>query len=96
MSPGPPVLVLTQPFDPTADYVVDALARLGTPVFRCDPGEFPQRLTMTAALNPGLHGAGAWTGCLRLPERELSLSEVRCVYYRRLSAFTLPDAMSGP
>jgi ATP-grasp ribosomal peptide maturase len=85
-----PVLVLTQPFDPTADYVVDALHRRGTPVFRCDPGDFPQRLVMTAMLG------GGWTGSLRLAERELRLENVRCAYYRRPTMFELPSQMSGP
>jgi len=57
-------LVLTHPFDPTADYVVSELNRRGAPVFRCDPGEFPQRLSVTARLDR--NGAG-WVGSLRLP-----------------------------
>jgi ATP-grasp ribosomal peptide maturase len=84
-----PVLVLTQPFDPTADYVVEALHRRGIPVFRCDPGEFPQRLTMTAVLD------GGWAGQLRLAGRQVRLETVRCAYYRRPTTFELPP-MSGP
>jgi hypothetical protein len=44
----PTVLILTQPFDVTADYVVDELNRRGVPVFRCDPGDFPRGLTLVA------------------------------------------------
>jgi ATP-grasp ribosomal peptide maturase len=85
-----PVLILTQPFDPTADYVVEALHKVGTPVFRCDPGDFPQRLTLTATLDSG------WSGSLRMPGRELRLEQVRCVYYRRPTMFDMPADMSGP
>ncbi|MBI1759090.1 MAG: ATP-grasp ribosomal peptide maturase [Actinobacteria bacterium] len=86
-------LVLTHPFDPTADYVVSELNRRGAPVFRCDPGEFPQRLTLTARLDDDRAGAG-WVGCLRLPEREVFLSEVGCAYYRRPTIFDLPAGMT--
>jgi ATP-grasp ribosomal peptide maturase len=84
-------LVLTHQFDPTADYVVNELNRRAVPVFRCDPGEFPQRLTVTARLDRAKAG---WVGRLRLPEREVSLSDVGCAYYRRPTVFDLPTGMS--
>jgi ATP-grasp ribosomal peptide maturase len=83
------VLVLTHPFDPTADYVVSELNARKVPVFRCDPGEFPQRLSLEATLEAG------WVGQLCLPERSISLANVGCVYYRRPTAFDLPASMSG-
>jgi ATP-grasp ribosomal peptide maturase len=87
-------LVLTHPFDPTADYVVGELNRRGAPVFRCNPGEFPQRLTITARLGP-THPAGVcWAGSLHLPERHVSLAELGCAYYRRPTGFDLPAGMS--
>jgi ATP-grasp ribosomal peptide maturase len=86
-------LVLTHPFDPTADYVVGELNRRDAPVFRCDPGEFPQRLIIAARMEAGEAGAG-WVGSLRLPERRVSLSDVGCVYYRRPTGFDLPKGMS--
>lgn len=90
---GAVTLVLTHPFDPTADYVVNELNRRGAPVFRCDPGEFPQRLTLVARI--GGEGAARWRGSLRLPEREVSLAEIGCAYYRRPTAFALSDAAGG-
>jgi hypothetical protein len=36
------VLVLTHPFDPTADKVVGELNRRGVSVFRCDAADFPR------------------------------------------------------
>ena len=84
----PTVLILTHPFDPTADYVVEALHRRDIPVFRCDPGEFPKRLSLAASL----YGAG-WVGSLRLPEREVHLQDIGCAYYRRPTVFDLPDGM---
>jgi ATP-grasp ribosomal peptide maturase len=83
-----PILILTQAFDPTADCVVEELNRRGAPVFRCDPGEFPTRLTLAARLGEG------WTGSLRLPDRTLCLDRVGCVYYRRPSMFELPDDLA--
>lgn len=85
MRAAAPVLVLTDPYDITADHVVDELNRRGHPVFRCDPGEFPTRLSVTARFERG------WTGRLQLPERSASLDEIGCAYYRRPSTFELPD-----
>lgn len=81
-------LVLTHPFDPTADHVVTELNRRDAPVFRCDPGEFPKRLTLTATLEAG------WIGELHLPERAVRLEDIGCVYYRRPTSFEMPDGMS--
>lgn len=92
---GDPVtLVLTHPFDPTADYVVSELNRRGAPLFRCDPGEFPLRLTVTARLGPARPANRGWRGSLRLPEREVALDDVGCVYYRRPTGFDLPEGMN--
>ncbi|MGH3795112.1 MAG: ATP-grasp ribosomal peptide maturase [Pseudonocardiaceae bacterium] len=84
----PTVLILTQPLDVTADYVVDELNRRGVPVFRCDPGEFPRGLTLVAELDAG------WTGSLHLPNRELLLDDIGCAWYRRPTTFQFPDGLS--
>ncbi len=81
--------MLTHPFDPTADYVVEELNRRGVPVFRWDPGEFPKRLTLAATLA----GMG-WVGRLHLPEREVALDDIGCAYYRRPTIFDLPEDMA--
>lgn len=85
----PTVLVVTQPFDATADYVVAELHERGVPVFRCNPGDFPRRLTLTARLREG------WTGSLHLPDREIALSDVGCAWYRRPTAFEFGDDLSA-
>ncbi|MEC3979649.1 ATP-grasp ribosomal peptide maturase [Amycolatopsis sp. H20-H5] len=82
------VLVLTDPYDTTADYVVEELNQRGHPVFRCNPGNFPARLSLAARLG------GGWTGSLRLPERSVALDDIGCAYYRRPSAFELPDHLN--
>lgn len=84
----PTVLILTQPFDVTADGVVEELDRRGVPVFRCNPGDFPRDLTLVAEL-----GAG-WTGGLHLPDREVRLDEIGCAWYRRPTAFEFPDGLN--
>ncbi|MGH3947643.1 MAG: ATP-grasp ribosomal peptide maturase [Pseudonocardiaceae bacterium] len=85
----PTVLIVTQPFDPTADYVVAELHERGVPVFRCNPGDFPRRLTLATRLGQG------WTGSLRLPERELSLADIGCAWYRRPTAFEFSDELNA-
>jgi ATP-grasp ribosomal peptide maturase len=83
------VLIVTQPFDATADYVVTELHERGVPVFRCNPGDFPRRLTLAARLGEG------WTGSLRLPEREVSLADIGCAWYRRPTAFEFGGELSS-
>ncbi len=83
------MLVVTQPFDVTADYVVAELHQRGVPVFRCNPGDFPRSLTFTAALD------GGWTGSLQLPNRDVRLEEIGCGWYRRPTAFEFPDEYSA-
>lgn len=83
-----PVLVLTNQLDATADSVVSRLNDRGVPVFRCDSAEFPQELTLSATLADG------WAGVLDNGVRQLDLSDVRAVYYRRPEEFRLPGGMS--
>jgi ATP-grasp ribosomal peptide maturase len=82
------VVVLTEQFDPTADRVIQRLHSRQVPVFRCDPAEFPQRLTMAATLD-----CRRWTGCLRTEHRQVLLEDVRSVYYRRPGRFAFPETM---
>jgi len=74
------VLVLTRPDDATADLVIAELTDRGVPVHRLDPGDFPENLAMTARIGPDLR---SWEGALRGQHRDLSLADVRSVYYRR-------------
>jgi ATP-grasp ribosomal peptide maturase len=82
-------VIVTQPFDVTADYVVAELHKRGVPVFRCDPGDFPRSLTLTAELGEG------WTGRLHLPNRAVDLEDIGCAWYRRPTMFDFPDALSA-
>ncbi len=75
------VLVLTQRLDPTADLVIRELQQRGTPVLRCDPGDFPESVGLAARIS----ATGAVTGTLRVGEREAELSEITSVYHRRPS-----------
>lgn len=82
------VLVLTQPYDVTTDYVVAELEARGQPVFRCDPGEFPQTLTLAA------QWGGGWHGSLHLPDRRAALHSLGYAYYRRPTSFELPGHLT--
>lgn len=85
------VLVLTEECDPTADRVVDELTWRGVPVFRCDTAWFPSALTVYAHLD-----GDRWAGVLRTPHRDVELTGLRSVWYRRPTAFSFPEGMSGP
>lgn len=85
------VLVLAEDCDTTVDRVVDELNARDVPVFRCDTGWFPQRLVMDARV-----AGPRWAGTLRAGDREVELLGLRSVWYRRPTAFALPDGMTGP
>src|SRR5947207_1973002 len=90
--PESPVLVLTDVIDPTADLVVAELEARDVPVMRCNPGDFPQKLTLAARLD-----GERMTGRLVYADRhigrhdEIAWEAVRSVYYRRPSAFRLSE-----
>jgi ATP-grasp ribosomal peptide maturase len=78
------ILVLTHDDDPTADIVLRELNSRGLPFVRCDPGNFPSSLTLTAAL---ASPKASWAGSLSGAPRKIDLGSVRAVYYRRPSDF---------
>lgn len=83
------VLILTHRFDPTADKVVEELNIRGTPVFRCDASDFPERLSVSGELIDG-----EWSGRMLTARRSLDLSEVSGIYYRRPTGFEFHPDMS--
>jgi ATP-grasp ribosomal peptide maturase len=85
------VLIITQWFDPTADYVVEELNNRAVELFRVDAAEFPQQLTFSAGLTDD-----GWSGALRTPRRRLPLENVCGIYYRRPASFVFPEGMSSP
>ncbi|MEV5770061.1 ATP-grasp ribosomal peptide maturase [Streptomyces antimycoticus] len=85
------VLVLTRPQDATADLVIAELNERSIPVHRLDPGDFPEALTMAARIGP--HRA-PWEGVLRGQHRDVSLGDIRSVYYRRPGAHRFHPDMS--
>lgn len=83
------VLILTHWLDPTVDAVVTELDRRGVPVFRADAADFPQRLAVAAELD-GI----VWAGAIKSAHRELDLSSIGSIYYRRPTKFDFPQGMS--
>ncbi len=82
------ILVLTCEDDPTADVVLHELNARETSFVRCDPGDFPvSGLRLTASLD---RNGPAWEGRLTGAPREIDLTALRTVYYRRPSDFRLP------
>ncbi|OMI34021.1 ATP-grasp ribosomal peptide maturase [Streptomyces sparsogenes] len=74
------VLVLTRPQDATADLVIAELNSRGVPVHRLDPGDFPEALMVAARIDSD---RTSWSSVLRGQHRDVSLADVRSVYYRR-------------
>ncbi|WP_457027879.1 ATP-grasp ribosomal peptide maturase [Kitasatospora sp. P5_F3] len=82
------VLVLTNPYDATADVVLRVLADRRVPVVRVDPGaDLHTGASLTTRYSTGMQ----W-GTLRTSSRMLDLSKVRAVWVRRPSPY---DALPG-
>lgn len=79
------VRVLTASDDETATRVCQSLDGRGCDHARMDLGDFPEKLSFTAT-SPD----AGWTGLLSDGHRDLRLSEVSSVYYRRPTGFRFP------
>ncbi|MEV1011155.1 ATP-grasp ribosomal peptide maturase [Streptomyces sp. NPDC049881] len=91
MSDSRPVLVLTNPYDVTADLVLRLFADREVPVVRLDPGtDLHADASLTAA-----YGAGGQRGTLRTASRELDTTRVRSVWVRRPSPYEGPRGLAG-
>lgn len=86
------VAVITRDQDTAADLVVRELTIRGVAVFRFDLADFPERLTQAAYLVPG---RGRWTGALKGDRRDVDLSAVSAVWYRKPSQFRFHAGMSA-
>jgi hypothetical protein len=82
-------LVLTSRADTTADFVVDALNRSGSPVLRLDFAEFPTRAEITAYFN-----GHNWAGRITSAQRSVTLDQLTGIYYRRPTMPVLPADMT--
>lgn len=86
------VMVITQDLDLTADLVVAELLRRGVGVARFDLAAFPESLAQTAYL---ARGFARWVAALRDPHREVDLSAVRAVWYRKPSPFVFHPQLTA-
>jgi glutathione synthase/RimK-type ligase-like ATP-grasp enzyme len=86
------VLIVSSLADPHARAVITALAECGAQVELLDLADYPGKLTLTLAF-----GGGKRRFQLRRPgEGELDLEAVRAVWWRRPSAFVLPETLRDP
>lgn len=90
-SVAPTVLVLTNADDTTAGMVIQALVGRGAVVAQVDPGDFPQRWTVTGRID----SAGIWRGGLVCPDVAVDLEVVTAIYYRRPSRYRLAAGLSS-
>jgi hypothetical protein len=63
------VLILTEQFDPTADFLIEELDRRGANFLRLDTGDFLEKWSIAA-----LDGPVEWLGGIYLQDGEISLS----------------------
>lgn len=72
------MLIVTEPFDVHADFVIGELKKRDVPVFRFHTEDFPVGSQIS------ISGAGtAWSAEIRTPLRSLQLPEVRAAWLRR-------------
>ena len=73
------ILVLTRPYDPHADHVVQMLAARGAEFIRFNPADFPSR----ASLSIGYAPDGKMQSFLRAGETTVDLAQLQAVWSRR-------------
>ncbi|CAL2065836.1 ATP-grasp ribosomal peptide maturase [Streptomyces murinus] len=89
MSDSRSVLVLTNPYDVTADLVLRVLADRRVPVVRLDPGtDLHTGSSLTAT-----YRTSGQRGTLRTASRELDTCQVRSVWVRRPSPYEGPPGL---
>lgn len=85
------VLVLTNPYDGTADVVLRLLAERRVSVVRLDPGaDLNESASLTAT-----YRTEDQRGTLRTPSRELDLTRVQSVWVRRPSPYEGTPRLDG-
>jgi ATP-grasp ribosomal peptide maturase len=90
------VLILTQPFDFTADPVIEKLYERDIDVVRFDPGWFPRAASLVARL--GYAGQQQSVRVVSNMSKTLDLSRIASIWYRRPTDFSFdkgldPDAV---
>lgn len=88
---SPPVIVLTQVDDPTADMVIRHLNAAGVPVVRLDPADFPRTLSLSARIG----SAAQWTGRITTGSRVFDPGSARALWLRRPGRYDFPG-MDAP
>jgi hypothetical protein len=84
------VLIVTEPLDVHADFVINELRKRDVPVFRFYAGDFPAESQIS------ISGAGTeWSAEIRTPLRSLHLRDVRAAWLRR-SGDPVVDATARP
>ncbi len=87
-----PVLVITRDRDITADLVVSELDQRDIQVARFDLADFPEQMKQVAYL---VNGRTQWTGALRGLCRDVDLSTVQAVWWRKPSTFATHPAITS-
>ncbi|MGA5701419.1 ATP-grasp ribosomal peptide maturase [Peterkaempfera bronchialis] len=91
MSDSRSVLVLTNPYDVTADVVLRLLAERRVPVVRLDPGtDLHTGASLTAT-----YRTGDQRGTLRTASRKIDTTRIRSVWVRRPSPYEGSPELSG-
>ena len=85
------VLIVTNKTDITTDLVVLEFQRRGTPYARFNTEDFPQRVEISWELN-----SQGIDGYIRLPYSELSLRDVKSIWYRRPAAPEIAETVQSP
>jgi MvdD-like protein with pre-ATP grasp domain/ribosomal protein S6-L-glutamate ligase RimK-like protein len=73
------ILILTEPFDPHADHIINLLNARGAEFVRFNPADFPAR----ASLSVGYAPDGQIRSLLRLQEATIDLAQLQSVWNRR-------------
>src|SRR3954468_4414794 len=89
---GKEIVILTQRFDPHADYVIDTLCTMGQEPIRLNTEDIPLESKLWFDLDDA-----RWSGGIEIKtnDRVIDLTNVRSFWWRRPEAFGLPSGLTN-
>jgi hypothetical protein len=88
----PSILLVSTKVDIATDYVVLKLTELGASFYRLNTEDFPLTSSSSVRISDGSEAAWRWSPDAR---PRVSLSNVRCVWFRRHRLPKMPEELEG-
>jgi MvdD pre-ATP grasp domain len=83
------IVIITEAFDPHADYMIRLLREMGEQPLRLHPADLPQRATLSFS-----YTSAGWNGAICAQGRMIDVNHIRSIWWRRPNSPRLPLELS--